>query len=101
MSFSCATYLIYGGKENQSLRVWKKPPGLRNDAVGLGSAGGSPAVFGLWPETFCREPGEPFGPAFIREHESARRRLERPGRSRSPFLIESFRFSGVLNKAKT
>jgi hypothetical protein len=30
-------------------------------------------VFGLWAETFCREPGEPFSPAFIREDQSARR----------------------------
>jgi hypothetical protein len=104
-------------------------------------------VFGLWPETFCREPGEPFipfpdnnrhlfqtvgpccspsrrlrargcaaipaaqaprklsgqatalpiapivsgigmSPAFIREDQSARRRLTRPGRSRSPFLFQ-------------
>lgn len=51
----------------------------------------SPAVFGLWPETFCREPGEPFAPAFTREDQSASRRLERPGRSRSPYFIESFR----------
>ena len=32
-----------------------------------------------------------FSPAFIRKDQSARRRLERPGRSRSPFFIESFR----------
>ena len=30
-------------------------------------------------------------PRSSREDQSARRRLERPGRSRSPFLIESFR----------
>src|ERR1039458_5784417 len=52
----------------------------------LGSAGGSPAVFGLWPQTFCRDLGELFGLSFIREDQPARRRLERPGRSRSPFF---------------
>ena len=57
-------------------------------------------VFGLWPETLCREPGEPFSPAFIREDQSARRRLERPGWSRSPFFIESFRL-GKENASST
>jgi hypothetical protein len=57
-------------------------------------------VFGLWPETLCREPGEPFRSSFIHEDQSARRRLERPGRSRSPFFIESFRL-GKENASST
>ena len=35
-----------------------RPRPRRNDAIGLGSAGVTPAGFGLWPETDCRRPGE-------------------------------------------
>src|ERR1019366_9113579 len=63
----------------------------RNDSVDLGSAGSSPAVCGLWPQTFCRDLGELFDTSFIREEQPTRRRPERPGRSRSHFFIECFR----------
>jgi hypothetical protein len=62
--------------------------------------GVSPAVFGLWPETFCRESGEPLSRVFICESQSARRRLEQPGRSRSPFRNESLR-KGIRPVLKT
>src|SRR5439155_21938806 len=51
----------------------------------LESAGVAPAVFGLWPKTFRHETRKLFGEAFDLEDQSAGRRLERPGRSRSPF----------------
>jgi hypothetical protein len=46
----------------------------------LGSAGVSPAVFGLWLKKLKR----------AGKMKSARRRLPQPGRSRSPFPTESF-----------
>ena len=61
------------------------PPLSRNDAITSGSAGVSPAVFGLWPKTFCREHGDLFGVIKARQQQSAGRRLLRPGRLRSPF----------------
>jgi len=48
------------------------PPLSRNDAIASGSAGVSPAVFGLWPKTFCREHGDLVGIIEARQKQSAR-----------------------------
>jgi len=66
------------------------PPSPRVETAGLGSACVAPAVFGLRPETFGRESGKLLNPTCNYEDQSAGRRLERPGQSRSP-VIEAFR----------
>jgi hypothetical protein len=70
--------------ENEDENFRRQPAEAKRSAF-PGSAGVSPAVCGLWPQTFCRSQKELFGSSFIREDQPARRRLERPGRSRSPF----------------
>jgi uncharacterized sulfatase len=64
-----------------------------NTFVGEGSAGVSPAVFGVPPKTFLGPDRELFGSARPCEKQSARRRLPRPRRSRSQFFSASVRLS--------
>jgi len=71
-----------------------------NDAVALGSAGVAPAVFGLWPKTFHRKKRQVFAAVETRRKQSAGCRLLRPGRSRSPFPTESFRFRPVTEPGR-
>src|SRR3989442_14046851 len=68
--------------------------GNRGETVHSGSAGVSPAVFGLRPKTPGGSAGDLVVPLFVHQSRSARRRPERPGRSRSP--SESFQTVGVF-----
>ena len=74
------------------------PPALshsinRNDSVAFGSAGVSPAVFGVPPKTLTRRTRAQFGEVSDASNPPAGRRRERPGRSRSSFSTESFRIN--------
>ena len=66
----------------------------RDDAARLGARGVSPAVFGGPPKTSPRRTDAPLGVLRSRPNQSARRRLVRPGRSRSPFQL---RRSGLVS----
>ena len=69
----------------------------RNNSIWKGSAGVAPAVFGLWPKTFRREKEYLLVKRLPSVDQSARRRLERPRRSRSPFSTESLRLRIRVN----
>jgi len=57
-----------------------------------GSAGVSRAVCGLWPKTSDRRDSTLFAVRSPGQDRSARRRPERPGRSRSPYPTDSSRW---------
>jgi uncharacterized membrane protein len=60
----------------------------RRQSVVLGSAGVPPAVFGLWPKTPPAKHFNHLTSRVLPTSQSARRRPERPGRSRSPLPLE-------------
>ena len=65
----------------------------RNNSVGLGSAGVSPASFGVSPKASGMRDDALNSCWFLHVVQSAGRRLVRPGRSRSPFAIAWFRLT--------
>jgi len=70
-------------------------------ATGLGSAGVSPAAFGLWPKASGQALKSPRGGSLSLSGQMAGRRLERPGRSRSRFAIAPFRLGARGPRAFT
>ncbi|HEY2951585.1 MAG TPA: ABC transporter permease subunit [Verrucomicrobiae bacterium] len=67
----------------------------RNEAVDVGNAGVPPAIFGVSPKTFPRPIPALTAAVSDAANQSAGRRLERPGRSRSPFLSALLRLRPV------